>query len=80
MVKGGQLTLPMTCDVPQGFLIGPCLFTLFVNDLPGLITHGQIIQYADDALHLDSAPANETGLASGRHRMELTMSEFKTHG
>ena len=78
MVRGGQLTLSMTCGVPQGTLVGPCLFTLFMNNLPGLIPHGQIIQYADDTLHLDSAPSNETGLASLRHRLELTMRELQS--
>ena len=34
--------------VPQGSILGPLLFTLFMNDLPSVIEHGKVIMYADD--------------------------------
>ena len=34
--------------VPQGSILGPLLFTIFVNDLPNTIQKCRIKQYADD--------------------------------
>lgn len=34
--------------VPQGSHIGPILFLLFINDLPNVIQHSNILLYADD--------------------------------
>lgn len=34
--------------VPQGSVLGPLLFMLFVNDLPHHISHGRVTMFADD--------------------------------
>ena len=64
--------------MPQGSILGPLLFNVYINSLPSAVKKTRMILYADDAvLFCDASTRHELQIALERELTEI--SNWYTH-
>ena len=64
--------LPITCGVPQGSILGPMLFLLYINDIQDALSNQNVYLYADDTVIFST----DTDLRIAHHNVQHELSSL----
>lgn len=70
---------PLCSGVPQGSILAPVLFNLYVNDLSDSILYCRVVQYADDTLLISRHIEYATAVKNLQHDCEQLMEWFENN-
>ena len=71
--------LPVTCGVPQGSILGPLMFILYINSLPDAMLNADVFLYADDTAIVCSGTDEQEIVTEMKRQLNCASVWLKDH-
>ena len=71
---------PLCKGVPQGSILGPLFFNIFMNDIFYFIEKCGLYNYADDNSLMNTSPSKDVVIKNLKHDCDISITWFKNNG